>query len=213
MSELDQDTQEQSQPAKFDVNLVIDNAKSVITSPSRYFQKMPKSGGLVEPMIFIIVMAVITGVLSAVLSFFGSPVGMLALGLAAIIYIPIGALIGAFIGAGVLFVIWKLMGSEENYEVAFRCMAATMAIYPITAVLSILPYIGSIVGVAWVTFLLIEASVAVHGRDRKTSQLVFGIIGAVLVFMNVSSEHTARQLGDQAEELSHILEQMEKQQD
>jgi hypothetical protein len=55
-----------------------------------------------------------------------------------------------------------------------------------------------------------EGSVAVHGRDRKTSQLVFGIIGAVLILMNISSEHTARQLGDQVEELNRVMEQYDK---
>ena len=102
------------------------------------------------------------------------------------------------------------MGSEQDYEASFRCLAATMAIYPVTTLLSILPYIGTIATVAWGTYLLIEASVAVHGRERKTSQLVFGVIGVVLLIMNVSSEHTVRKLGDQAEELSRALEQYEE---
>jgi hypothetical protein len=209
MSEFDQDTQEKGQSVKFDINTVINTARSVITSPATYFQNMQKSGGLVEPLIFIAVIAVVTGVLAAVLSIFFSAVGFRAFGLGAIIFVPIGALIGAFIGAGILFAIWKLMGSEQDYEASFRCIAATMAIYPVTTVLSILPYIGSIAAVAWATYLLIEASVAVHGRNRKTAQLVFGVIGAVLVIMNVSSEHTVRQLGNQAEELSRIMEQNE----
>ena len=210
MSEFDQDTQAQGQSVKFDINSVINDAKSVITAPSTYFQNMKKTGGLVEPLIFIAVMAVVTGVLAAVLSFFFSAVGLRAFGLGAIIFIPIGALIGAFIGAGILFVIWKLMGSEQDYEASFRCLAATMAIYPVTTLLSILPYIGTIATVAWGTYLLIEASVAVHGRERKASQLVFGVIGVVLHIMNVSSEYTIRQMGDQAEELSRVLEQYEK---
>lgn len=210
MSEFGQDTQEQGQPVKFDINSILNNARSVITSPAAYFQNMPKTGGLVEPLIFVVAIAVVTGVLATALSFFGSAAGMLAFGLASIIFFPIGAVIGAFIGAGILFVIWKLMGSEQNYEVSFRCLASIMAIYPITTVLSVLPYIGGIASVVWGTYLLIEASVAVHGRDRKTSQLVFGIIGAVLLFMNISSEHKVRQLGDQMEELNRTLEQYQK---
>lgn len=193
----------------FDINKVIASAKAVITAPATYFQTMPKSGGLVEPLIFILVMAVAMGVISAIFSLFSSPVGMMASGFAAIIIIPIGALIGAFIGAAILFVIWKLMGSEENYETAFRCLAAITAIYPIIAVLSIIPYIGGIVGVVWGTYLLIEASVAVHGRERKTAQIVFGILGALMLFSNVSSEYAARKAMDRMEDLASQFEDME----
>jgi hypothetical protein len=210
MSEIEQNERKDNGPGKFDINAVIADARMVITAPGKYFTSMPKTGGFVEPLIFIAVMAVIAGALSAVLSFFGSPVGMRAFGLAAIILVPIGSVIGAFIISGILFVIWKLMGSELDYEASFRCLAAIMAIYPIIAVLSIIPYVGSIASVAWSTYLLIEASVAVHGRERKTSQLVFGIIGALLIFWNVSAEHTTRQLSDQAAELGRLLEQYDK---
>jgi len=179
---------------KFDINSVIATAKAVITNPKAYYETMPKTGGFANPVIFIVAMAVIMGIITAILSLFSSPVGMMASGFAAIIILPIGALIGAFIGAGILFIIWKLMGSTENYETAFRCLAAITAIYPIIAILSIIPYISTIVGVVWATYLLIEASVAVHGRDRKTAQIVFGIIGIVLLISNVSSEYNARKM-------------------
>src|SRR5690606_15176985 len=117
----------------FDINKVIADAKLVITAPATYFQGMPKTGGLTNPLIFILVMAVTMGVITAILSFFGSAVGMLAAGIGAVIFVPIAALIGAFIGSAILFVIWKLMGSEQNYEVAFRCFAAATAIYPVIA--------------------------------------------------------------------------------
>jgi hypothetical protein len=192
---------------KFDINDIIGTAKAIITTPVGYFQSMAKTGGFVNPLIFVIVMSLIAGVISGILSFVGSPVGMLAYGLAGIIFIPIGATIGAFIGAGILFVIWKLMGSTENYEVSFRCVAAVSAIYPITAVLYLVPYLGTIATAAWSAFLLIEASVGVHGLKRRTAQIVFGIIAVVLIIMNVSAEHAARNLAGEAERLSEILEQ------
>lgn len=191
----------------FDINKVIADAKSVITNPAGYFQAMPKSGGLVEPLIFIVVMAVAMGLISAVLSLFSSGTGgLLAWGFAAIIALPIGAVIGAFIGAAILFVIWKLMGSTESYETAFRCLAAGTAIYPVMAVLSIVPYIGTIVGIAWISWLMIEASVGVHGRERRTATLVFGILGVLLVISNVSSEYAARNLASKAEEMGAMFE-------
>ncbi|MFA5632898.1 MAG: YIP1 family protein [Porticoccaceae bacterium] len=192
---------------KFDIHSVINNAKAIITTPATYFQTMPKSGGFANPVIFVAVMAAAAGVIAAVLSLFGSSAGMIGAGLSAIILMPIFALIGTFIGAGILFVIWKLMGSPENYETAFRCLASMTAIYPVVALLSIIPYIGTIVGVVWATYLVIEASVAVHGRDRKTSQIVFGIIGVLLLISNVSSEYAARKAVDHLEDMGSMMEE------
>lgn len=183
-----------SETARFDIGQVVEQAKSVITNPVGYFQTMPKSGGYANPVIFVAVMGAIMGLVSAVVSLFGSPVGMLAAGVGAIIIMPIFAVIGAFIGGAILFVIWKLMGSEENYETAFRCQASIAAIYPITALLAIVPYLGTIIAIAWGAFLLIEASVSVHGRPRRTAQIVFGILAVLMIFSNIASERAARQM-------------------
>lgn len=201
-------TESNDQPSspKFDINTVIAVAKEVITTPAAYFQRMPKSGGFSEPLIFVVVMALAAGIIAALLSFTGSATGMLAYGFGAIIFLPVGAIIGVFIGSAILFVVWKLMGSEENYETAFRCLAAITAIYPITAVLSLLPYVGAIIGIAWSSYLLIEASVAVHGRDKKTATIVFGILGALMIFSNLSSEYAARQMGERMEAMGGQFE-------
>jgi hypothetical protein len=192
---------------KFDIDEIVATAKSVIMTPAAYFQSMPTGGGLINPLIFIVAMALAAGIVSGILSFVGSPVGMLAYGLSAVIVVPIGAAIGAFIGAGVLYLIWKFMGSERDYEASFRCLAAMSVIYPVAAVLYLVPYVGSVLSTAWGAFLLIEASVAVHGRERRNAQLVFGILAAIMIIMNVSAEHTARNLAGQVEQLNQVLEQ------
>lgn len=206
------DKPEQAQPspestAAFDINDIIATARSVITAPADYFRSMPTTGGLLRPLVFVVAMALAAGLLFGILSFVGSPVGMLAYGLAAIIFIPIGASIGAFVGAGVLYLVWKVMGSERDYETAFRCLAAVSAVYPVTAILHLVPYLGTVASLAWGAFLLVEASVAVHGIQRRNAQLVFGILAAILIIMNVSAERTARSLSDQAERLNQMLEQ------
>lgn len=191
---------------QFDINDILARALAVIKTPGEYFRTMPVSGGYLDPLVFAITLSVAAGIISGILSFVGSPVGFLAYGLAAIIYVPIGATIGLFIGGGILFLIWKMMGSDKDYEASVRCVSAMTAVYPITAVLYLVPYLGTVVGLAWGAYLAIEASVGVHGRDRKKSQLVFGILAAFGILMNVSAEHTARNLSDQAEELSKVLE-------
>lgn len=194
---------------QFDVSKVIADATAVITNPTAYFQGMARSGGYVQPLLFVVVMAVAAGILAAVLSLFGASGGMLAAGFGAVIVVPIAAVIGSFIGAAILFVIWKLMGSAENYETAYRCTAATAAIYPVVGVLAIIPYIGAIVGIAWANYLMIEASVSVHGRERKTATLVFGILGALLILSNVSSEYAGRQMAGRMKEMGARFDDME----
>lgn len=202
---------EQQQPAEgtqgtkgttFDINQVIAQAREVLTNPAAFYRDMPRAGGFAHPVIFVAVMAVATGVITAVWSLFGTGAGFLAAGIGAIIIYPIFAVIGAFIAAAILFVIWKLMGSEQDYETAFRCWSAATAVYPVGALLAILPYIGIIVSIVWGTYLMIEASVAVHGRPRRTATLVFGILGALMVVSNVSSEYASRQMSERMEELS-----------
>lgn len=201
---------ESGKSSQFDINKVIADAKTVITNPAGYYRDMPRTGGYVEPLIFIAVMAVAMGVISAVLSLVGGMGAMMVGGLAAVIIMPIWAIIGAFIGAAILFVIWKLMGSEQSYETAFRCLAAATAVYPIMAVLSIIPYLGAVIGVVWMSYLMIEASVGVHGRNRKTATIVFGIIGALLVISNLGSEYAARNMADRADEYSRMMQEYEQ---
>lgn len=195
--------------AKFDIKQVVSQARQVILSPVAYFQTMPKSGGYTNPVIFVAVMGAAMGLISAGLSLFSSPIGMLTAGLGAIVILPIFAVIGAFIGAAMLFVIWKLMGSTESYETAFRCQAAVAAIYPVSALLSIVPYLGSIIVIVWGVFLVIEASVAVHGRPRRTAQIVFGILAVLMIISNIGRELAARQMRAHMEEMGSQFQGVE----
>lgn len=57
--------------------------------------------------------------------------------------------------------------------------------------LGIVPYIGGIVRIVWVAWLF-EASVAVHGRPRKTAQIVFGALAVWFIFTSIGSESASR---------------------
>jgi len=172
---------------------VLNTAVEVIKTPSDFFKKMPKSGGLVEPLIFLVVLGIISGLIQIFLSVFG--IGIAGSFFAAVAYIitgPIFAIIFGFVGAGVLFVIWKLMGSQENFEVAFRCAAFTTAITPITNVLNSLPYLGSLLGVAWMVYLLVLASQSVHKLETQKAWIVFGVIGLLLTVHAFNTQATIR---------------------
>lgn len=199
-------------PSSFDLNIVITQAKGVITNPGTFYRNMAKSGGFSEPLIFVLVMGVVTGAVYGVLSIVGLT-GAGAAGLGAIIAFPIALLIGSFISAAIMFVIWKLMGSAENYQTAYRCVAYTTAILPVVTIVGVIPYLGAVMRTAWGIWLVITASTEVHGRTKQTATLVFGILGVIGLVMALSGEYAQRnmqaKMENQAEQMEDRLKSLE----
>jgi hypothetical protein len=180
------------------ISTVSETMMRVITNPIGFYQSMARSGGFVEPLIFAVVMGVIGGILQAVLNIFGIGFGgTIMLALAGIILVPIMTAIFGFVGAAILFVIWRLLGSQEPYETAYRCGAYATAITPITTIFNIIPYIGPALGVAWMCYLMIVASVQVHQVKQKTALIVFGVIGALLILSSIGSQFAAKKVEQQ----------------
>lgn len=182
----------------FDINTVIEDAKKVILSPVEFYKNMSQTGGYANPLVFAVAMAIATAVVLFVFSIIGlakfNPIMAGIGGLSLLIMMPIGVILGCFVGAAILFVIWKLMGSEKSYEVAFRCVAYSMAIMPVIAVISFIPYVANIVKTLWSCFLLYVASIHVHGLKDQTSKIVFGVIAAILVLTGIGSERATRNI-------------------
>lgn len=196
------------QSQSFDINHVANQARQVLTNPTHFYRHMPIAGGYSEPVIFVAVMTLAMAIIGAILTLFGAgQIGAVQINVTSIILMPIMAVLGSFIGAAILFFIWKLMGSDRSYETSYRCLAYATAIYPVVAVIGIIPYLASIIGVAWFAYLMIEASVLVHNRERKTATLTFAIIGLLLILSNVSSERVARNMGKDVDRYSRHLEE------
>ena len=187
----------------------------VITTPVAFFRSMAKSGGLLEPLIFVIVIAVVNGLLQSLGFMMGvHPMFGAGMAFASIIIAPIFAAIFSFIGAGILYVIWKLMGSTQNYETAYRCLAYASAITPITTLLGFVPYLY-LLGLLWMVYLLVVASVEVHAIAAKTAWIVFGILAALLALVQINVHRSARQMGESGEvmqrDMAKQMEQIQKQ--
>jgi hypothetical protein len=181
MSETENHDEEQLTPPpaeEFALGKVIEQAKQVITDPAGFYRAMPREGGYREPVTFTLVMAAIAGGIFALLSIIGLT-GAGFGGVVAIIVLPIALLIGGFIAAAVFFVIWKLMGSTQDYQAAYRCVAYSYAIFPVAILISVIPYVGALVRTVWGIWLLVTASVEVHGRQQRTALIVFGILGVL----------------------------------
>lgn len=201
-------TQQPTEPqsGEFGLGKVIEQAKQVITDPAGFYRVMPREGGYSEPLIFNLVMAAIAGAIFAVLSIIGLT-GAGFGGVVAIIALPIIMLIGSFIAAAVLFVIWKLMGSSQSYQAAYRCVAYSYAILPVVTIIGVIPYVGTIVRTVWGVWLMVIASVEVHGRQQRTALIVFGILGVFSLMGGLSSEGAQRQMQGTVDHTSAEMEE------
>jgi len=172
-----------------------------ITSPTTFYKEMPKKGGFVAPLFFAMAMGVIGGIIQAIASLVAlNPAASAMAGLASLVIVPLGVAIFGFVGAAILFGIWKLMGSQEDYETAYRCGAYAAAFTPISMIIGLIPYAGSAVGILIMVYLLVVASVEVHRLPANKAWLVFGIIGAILVVISVSGQIAAQKFGAQMQE-------------
>jgi hypothetical protein len=188
-------------------------AVRVVTAPAEFFKSMPKTGGFVEPLIFAAIMAVITGIIQVLIDILGLSYAHLgfAESLGGIIVVPIIVVIFSFIGAAIIFVIWKLLGSQENYETSYRCVAYLVALAPIFAIIRIIPYAGNIINMTIYVYFIVIVSTQVHNIPSQKAWMVFGIIGAVLVLIGISAEHKARNLAPTAEKYRKTAEEINRQ--
>lgn len=184
---------------------------SVITTPVDFYRSMPKVGGLSEPLIFMVAMGVAAGLIRTLLGVFGlgSAGASFMMAIAAVVVTPIFVVIFGFVGAAILFAIWKILGSQESFEVAFRCGAYAMAISPVTSLLQAVPYVGNVAAIAWMTYLLVIACMEVHRIEEKKAWIVFGILGGLLALSSISSEFTARKIAGHLETLQKNMGKME----
>ncbi|MDD2337947.1 MAG: YIP1 family protein [Geobacteraceae bacterium] len=205
-------------------------AIKVVTSPAEFFREMPKTGGFVEPLVFLVVMGALSGVIGGLLLALSNISGFnlypgTQMGATAIILLPIMYAIGfaifGFVTAAILFVIWKLMGSGESYETAYRCVAYLAALSPITTLLGVIPYLGGAIGLVIITFYFVTASVQTHGIPAQRAWIVFGILAAIFIVFSVSAQIAARRFArnmEQAteswkgasEEMQKAAEEMQK---
>ena len=196
------------QTGAFDLEAAVNDAAKVIKDPIRFYREMPTSGGFLKPLVFIVFMAAITGLIMMVVGLFEFGGQALVLGIGAMVYIPIFIGIFSFVGAAVMFVIWKLMGSEQNYQAAYRCVAYSGAVLPIVGIANLVPYLGSIVGIGWGMYLMAIASMEIHRLKREMAYSVCAALGLVLIVMNIANERESRRIGAQLEEFNQSLEDM-----
>lgn len=168
---------------------------AVLREPAKFFSGMPQTGGIGHPLSFMVVMGVISGSVRALLGLSGLLPGMgIAMALGAIILAPIFITIFGFIGTAILFIIWKILGSERDFETAYRCVAYGSAISPVTQVLMAIPYLGVLLALAWWTLILVQASTKVHRIRQGVATTVFVIFAVLMAGFSIRAQFAARRM-------------------
>jgi hypothetical protein len=154
----------------------------LLKTPYAFFARMAKSGGYAVPIFYAVVWSFVTGVLELIVSLIRPQPFRMAPAAEAIwiLFGPWVVLLIGFVLSGILFAIWNIMGSRENYQTAFRCWAFTTPLSAVGAVLGLVRYLN--IGVlAYGFFLVFVASVVVHGIPRKKAAVVWSALCACLV--------------------------------
>ncbi len=194
---------------KEQIQTIKKTAIEVITNPAGFFRNMPVTGGFVEPLIFLAAMGVLSGLIQAVFSIVGLGMHMsFFMALASIIIVPVLVAIFGFIGAGIFFIVWKLMGSGQSYETAYRCVAYAAAITPITTLIGMIPYLGAAIGLRWMMYLMVTATTEVHKLEPQKAWIVFGIIFGLFLLLNLNSQRVTRNSEKQIKEYNRQMENM-----
>jgi len=182
-------------------------AIKLIVSPVGFFRIMPKTGGLLDPMIYLVMTVLLDVILVSVKSAFthGAGVNDLRMMVVWLIIASLIAVIVSFFLAGIIFAIWSFMGSKESYETSYRCMAYVQIIVPVAILLSTIPYLG-LLGIAWWFYLMVIATREVHALPVKPSLLVFGIIAVLAGLVYCNSVSSAIKAKEHMEEFTKQLQ-------
>lgn len=176
--------------------------RDVLTRPTEFYRAIRSEVGFVAPFLFLVAAGVVAGCLRTLLCILGWGVNLPFEGpLRWLIFIPVTLSIGLVIIAALMFGIWKIMGSRKNYATAFRCCAYATAVVPVMVVINLLPYLGTIAGMAWLLYLMVVASAEIHDIPKSKAWRVFGAIFVILSFLAVDNQYKTRRMVENFDEI------------
>jgi hypothetical protein len=161
------------------VQSFISTVQRVVLQPADFYRGILRRGDFLNPLIFAIICYEVSAILGGLIALafgnrgFGGFIGN-------IILAPIGAAIGLFIGAGILYLlVMVIVGSRNSgYEATFRVAAYTSVVN----LVSWIPFIGWIASLYGI-YLAIVGIREVHTTTTGKAALVVLIPVAVLLFI------------------------------
>jgi len=179
----------------FNPSGILKTAVFIITKPVDFFRQMPKTGGYFDPLIFVIIFGMLSGIIQlAINAIQYGPLVDFSATIGSIIFMPLVVALFSFIGAAILYLIWSLMGSKEDFEAAYRGAAYLSALSPITTIIGLIPYLGTIVSLLIGLYYTVIVSIEVHSIPAKKAWLVFGVLTAIIGILSLMSTFAMRNL-------------------
>ena len=163
------------------VQTFVSTVRSVVMVPAEFFRGILRQGDLVNPLIFALICYEIYTILGGLLRLagIGADLGFGGF-IASLILAPIFAVVGLFIGAGILYLLVMLIVGSRNagFEGTFRVSAYSS----VTLLVSWIPIIGWIASLYGI-YLAIVGIREVHNTTTGKAALVVLIPAAVLILL------------------------------
>jgi hypothetical protein len=161
------------------VQTFIATVQAVVLRPVDFFSGILRQGDFINPLIFAIICYEVAAILGGLLRLVGIGATNQGFGgfIGSIIFAPIVAAIGLFIGAGILHLLVMLIVGSRNsgFEATFRVVAYSA----VTSFVSWIPFIGGILSLYGI-YLGIVGIREVHDTTTGRAALVVLIPAAVL---------------------------------
>jgi hypothetical protein len=170
-----------------------DTVRRVVLQPVGFFAALPRSGSLLNPLIFALICTVISAILGGILRLAGVGEGFVAgYGLqvpenqdfgefiGSVIFAPIGGAIGVFVVAGIahLLVIMVVGTTRSGFGATFRVASYT----GVTSLVSWIPIVGGLLSLYGI-YLSVVGIREMHGTTTGKALLVVLIPVIVVVVL------------------------------
>jgi hypothetical protein len=194
-----------SETGSFDFNAFIKESKETLVNPKGYFSTMKTTGGMVEP----VIKALIYGVVAGIIIFLWGAIGLggtagvlgAGIGVMAMFWTVIAAVIGLFIGAIVLLVVSSICKGNTDFEACLRVAAAVMVVMPISALLGFTTGINSVFGAIvalgvnlYGLYLLYYGLTEALKTNPVTTRIIMYVLVAILVIFMIAGLGATRRM-------------------
>ena len=179
------------------VNSFVEVVRRVVLGPVRFFAGLPRSGSLLNPLVFALICIVISALLSGLMVLTGvqenpgfNPNPQNAIpstfapdsAFASILFAPIGGAIGLFIAAAIQHLLVRLVVGENNYGFASTFRVASYS--QVTGLVNWIPIIGPLLAL-YGLYLSIVGIREMHATTTGKAALVVLIPFAVVLVVAV----------------------------
>ena len=156
------------------LNALYLTTRDVLTGPQKFFRKMPTHGGLVQPLIYAVILGVIASFMawlwslagSSLQTLAGAAVGPLFSGpvwtFVSLLTSPLTVAVFVFAHAALMHLTLMLLGGNQlGFEATFRVAAYGQA----AAVLGLLPFCGGMLAIFLELAINVMGLYSIHGTD------------------------------------------------